>query len=126
VISFGGIGILNTAIHTVTVIILVEEFSVSPPISQVFGFLLSNLFSYCANATFTFPTPISAFKYIKFILVSSMSLVTAVIFSIVVQLMDRNYLFGILLFVGVNPLISFALHNFITFRRLQRKKCCTK
>src|SRR5215831_10859833 len=94
-ISFGGIGVINTAIHTGMVVLLVEIFFVWPPVGQVFGFITASLFSYVANATITFRVPVSVAGYLTFVSVSLTTLVTAVILSTIIQLLGQNYLIGI-------------------------------
>jgi len=115
--TFGGIGAINTAIHAGIVILLVEACSVWPPVGQVFGFIGSNLFSYIANATITFRRPVSLAGYAKFVSMSLTTLLTALVLSMTVQWLGLNYLIGLALFVLVNPLVSFALHYLVTFKK---------
>jgi putative flippase GtrA len=115
--SFGGIGVVNTAIHAGIVVLMVETLAVWPPVGHVCGFVAASLFSYVANATFTFRRQLSLAGYAKFVSVSLATLVTAVVISTAAQMLSVNYLIGIVLVIVVNPAISFVLHHRITFRK---------
>lgn len=116
-IRFGGVGILNTAIHTVVAILAVETLSVWPPVGQALGFITSNLFSYIVNALVTFRMPVSLAGYVKFLSISLTTLLVALALSTTVQMLGLNYLIGLALFVLLNPLISFTMHCLVTFRK---------
>ena len=113
---FGGIGVINTVIHAGIVVLLVEMLALWPPVAHVFGFMAASLFSYAANATFTFRAPLSRAGYLKFVSVSVATLITAVVVSTIAQLLSMSYLVGIALVIVINPAISFMLHHSITFR----------
>ena len=115
--NFGGIGILNTLIHNGIVIGLVQMLAVWPPIGHFFGFIAASLFSYLANARFTFRMKLSIPGYLRFVSVSLTTLGTALLLSTIVQVAGWNYMIGIGLIIVINPLLSFTLHHHVTFRK---------
>lgn len=113
---FAVIGMINTALHSGAVIVLVETALAGPVAANVAGFALANTVSFFANCRFTFRQRPSWERYRKFLAVSMLSLALTVALSALAEAMHWHYLVGLLLVLLCGPVLTFTLHKAVTFR----------
>jgi putative flippase GtrA len=113
---FGAIGVVNTLLHSGTVVFLVERALAGPVPANVAGFAVANTASYFANCRFTFRQAPSWRRYRAFVTVSLLSLVLTIGLSTLAQAMHWHYLVGLLLVLLCGPVLTYALHKAVTFR----------
>lgn len=114
---FGLIGAVNTALHSGTVIWLVERALAAPVPAHIAGFALANTASFFANTCWTFRRRPSFSLYGKFLTVSMASLALTVALSALAELMAWHYLIGLLMVLLCGPVLTFVLHKTITYRK---------
>jgi putative flippase GtrA len=112
---FGVIGVINTGLHSGTVVLLVENALSTPVPANVAGFALANTFSYFANALLAFGQRPSWERYRKFALVSMLSLGLTVLLSQLAVWMHWHYLVGLAMVLLCGPVLTFLLHRSFTF-----------
>jgi putative flippase GtrA len=113
---FGVIGVINTLLHSGTVILLVETGLTGPVAANVAGFAVANTVSFFANCRYTFHAAPDWQRYRKFLAVSMLSLTLTVALSWLAETMGWHYLVGLLLVLLFGPVLTFALHRAFTFR----------
>ncbi len=113
---FAVTGLVNTLIHLLVVVALVEWWAVYPALANACAFFVANLFSFWANSRWTFATRLSFGRYQRFLLVSLLGLVVTVAASMLAQRLSWHYLFGVLLSFVCLPLLTFAAHRYWTWR----------
>ncbi len=113
---FGAIGVVNTLLHTLAVVTLVESALMKPVAANVAGFVLANCFSFFANCRFAFRQAPSWSRYRRFLGVSLLSLALTVGLSGLAEAMRWHYLVGLLLVLLFGPALSYVLHKTLSFR----------
>jgi len=113
---FATIGVANTALHTATLVALVELLATPPVAAQAAGFLVANLASFLGNARYAFRRRPTLAGYGKFLLVSLTSLALTLALAALAQARHWHYLVGLLLAVLLGPPLSYLLHRCYTFR----------
>lgn len=113
---FGLIGLLVTSIHFLVAIILIEQILAPPPLANGIAFLFATAISYFANTVWSFSSRLSGKTLFRFIFVSVIGLMLAVIVSVIAQEIGLGYLFGICAVAMIVPPMTFVLHNFWTYR----------
>jgi len=116
ILFFCFIGVINSAVHAVVVLTLVESSILTPVAANVCAFVVANIVSFFLNCRFTFRTLPRFFLYRRFFLVSLVSLILTVMLSGGVQLMGWDYKIGLLLVIGVAPMLTFALQKWWAFK----------
>jgi putative flippase GtrA len=105
--SFALIGLLNTGVHLVILVGLVENHILISSLANVVAFLSANLFSYGLNSRFTFRRRLNWSKYINFLLCSALGAGLSYLISRGAELAHWNYLVGFLLTVILMPPVNF-------------------
>lgn len=118
VLAFGVIGVVNTFVHSGTVVALVEHHVTGPVAANVMGFVIANTCSFFANCRFTFHQAPSWERYRKFVAVSMLSLALTVGLSALAEALRWHYLVGLLLVLLCGPALTYVLHKAVTFRRV--------
>lgn len=113
---FGAIGVCNTLLHTLTVVVLVENDIATPVPANVAGFLVANTFSFFSNSWLAFQQAPTWARYGRFALVSLSSLVLTVCLSALAEAMQWHYLAGLGLVILCGPVLTYLLHKAFTFR----------
>ena len=113
---FGLIGALNTFVHSSVVVGLVESKLLSPVLANVCAFFVANQFSFLLNCRFTFRTSPALTLYVRFFLVSLISLIVTVTLSGFAEWMQWHYGFGLLLVIVVGPPVTFLLQKHWAFK----------
>jgi len=116
-VVFGIIGVINTLLHSGTVVALVEGCAANPVAANVLGFALANTFSYFANCRLAFRQPPTWDRYRKFLAVSLVSLLLTVLLSSLAEAMRWHYLVGLGMVLLCGPILTFILHKAFTFRQ---------
>jgi len=118
IIRYGVVGLLGTALHFASVILLVEFARIDPVLASALGFLLVLVVSYILNRTWTFQSRSRGTR--QFLIYSIVSLIglglNCAIMFISVHILKWNYLYGQCLVVIVVPISNFILNYFWTFR----------
>ena len=120
--GFSIIGVINTCIHTVIVIILVELFKIYPVYSNIAGFIIANIFSFWANCKWNFKFKASFERYIKFLIISLIGLTITIIISYITDKLNLYYLWGLFFIYVTLPITSFTMHYNWTFKNMNSKK----
>lgn len=108
---FSGIGVINTVIHVVAVVLMVELYGINPVAANVAAFMLANLFSFWANARWTFRESYDTARYLRFLTISLLGLLTTALLSALANALGWHYLVGIALIMVTLPIITFLAHR---------------
>ena len=108
---FSGIGVLNTAIHVAAVVLMVEVYRIHPVAANVAAFMLANIFSYWANARWSFRGSHDTARYLRFLTISLLGLLTTALLSALANALGWHYLAGIALILMILPTITFLAHR---------------
>lgn len=109
-------GIFVTSIHVAIAYFLIHNLYLSPPLANGFAFISATFISAIINSKWSFSSQLNSKVLYKFFLVSLMGFLISTIIAWVSQILGYNYLLGIIFVAIVVPVLSFALHNFWTFR----------
>jgi putative flippase GtrA len=110
-LRFSGIGLLNTAVHVVVVVVLVELGGFGSVSANVAAFVVANTFSFWANSRWTFRASLSARRYGRFLMVSLLGLAVTAAVSGFASWMNWHYLVGTLLVFCTLPVLTFTAHQ---------------
>jgi putative flippase GtrA len=114
-IKFSGVGTVNTLIHLVVTVGLVELLQANPVIANVAAFVTANGFSFWANSRWSFQATMNRQRFFKFFAVSTAGLLLTIIVSGFAQAMHWHYLAGVALLFCVLPVLTFVFHKYWTF-----------
>jgi putative flippase GtrA len=114
-LRFALIGVLNTGLHFVLLVLLVEKIGLWPPLANAGAFFGTNLFSYFANSHFSFKVDISSHRYVRFLVTSLIGVVIAYGLSSVVEHFGGHYLLGFVLLIVLMPPINYLLARRLVF-----------
>jgi putative flippase GtrA len=115
--KFSGIGLVNTALHTGIVVLLVEILHAHPMMANTIAFVVANIFSYWANSRWNFKTPNSFQQYGRFFVASIFGLAITIMASSLAAHAGWHYLIGLALVFFALPTFTFLLHYRWTFKR---------
>lgn len=114
--GFSLIGVINTIIHLVIVIGLVEILLLDPILANALAFICANLFSFWANSRWSFQTALTRQRYIKFLSVSLIGLFISITAIAISETLQWHYLIGVFLSFMVLPLLTFFTHKKWTWK----------
>ena len=114
-LRFAFIGVLNSGLHFVLLVLLVEKMGAWPPVANAAAFFGTNLFSYFANSLFSFRVDISSNRYIRFLVTSLIGVAIAYGLSSAVEHFGGHYLIGFALLVVLTPPINYLLVRRLVF-----------
>jgi putative flippase GtrA len=114
-LRFAFIGVLNTGLHFILLVLLVEKFGLWPPMANAAAFFATNLFSYFANSRFSFQVDISPNRYLRFFVASLIGVVIAYGLSSIVEHFEGHYLLGFLLMIVLMPPVNYLLVRRLVF-----------
>lgn len=116
--SYGGVGLLVTAIYAFCTVFFVEIAGFQPTTSSGLAYLSSFLVSFFANHHFVFRSKRHISNTaIRFMLVSAIVFfLSTSIMYLTVEVFGVLYLYGVVLVLVVIPLTNFLLHSRWTFR----------
>ena len=115
-LSFAIIGVLNTCVHSMVVIGLVELRTVPPVLANVCAFCVANQVSFFLNCRFTFRVPSTLSFFGRFFVVSLASLAITVLLSGYAEWMGWHYKIGLLLVIAIGPPLTFVLQKYWAFK----------
>lgn len=121
IVRFGLVGIMATATHIITVLVLVEESKWGPLWANLFAFSLAILVSFRGHYHWTFKvsTPYTfAFPRFFTIVLLGLGLNQTIMFS-VVSLLGLNYRLGLAAVIMVVPPISFMVTKLWAFQSIK-------
>ncbi len=116
--SYGGVGVVVTAIYISCTVFFVEIVGISPVISSGLAYIASFMISFFANHHFVFRSKEHISKtVVRFTLVSVLVfLLTTSIMYLTVEVFKVLYLYGVAVVLVVIPLTNFLLHLRWTFK----------
>lgn len=114
-LRFALIGVLNTGLHFILLVLLVEKMGVWPPLANATAFFGTNLFSYFANSRFSFRIDINSNRYVRFFLISLIGVVIAYGLSSAVEHFGGHYLLGFVLLIVLMPPVNYLLVRRLVF-----------
>ena len=115
-IRFALTGMFVTGVHAVTAIIFINYLLPIPPLANGVAFVSATMVSYVINTTWSFSSPMHGRTLFRFLAVSFLGLMLAIIVAWLAQKMGLNYLLGIGAVALTIPPITFVFHNFWTYR----------
>lgn len=116
-IRFGLVGISNTFVHAVIVIMLMEVFLPPAYFANMIAFFFANVFSYVLNSRYTFRKALSFYSYWRFLAMSLVSLGLTVAVTFVFEYLGFHYIFGLLAVIFVVPVINYTFMKIWVFSR---------
>ncbi|MBC7940451.1 MAG: GtrA family protein [Chitinophagaceae bacterium] len=114
--AFALVGLANTLIHLVVVMLLVEQAGLAAVPANGLAFAVANGFSFWANGRYTFRSAPTRWRYARFLGVSLTGLALSLAASAWAARMHWHYLAGVALTFLLLPLLSFAAHRWWTWR----------
>lgn len=114
-VKFSMIGAINTLIHIIITISIVELLHFHPIVANSLAFLSANMFSYWANSRWSFRTKLSGMRFVRFVTISIVGLLITVGGSGLAEIMNWHYLVGVAIVVCALPILTFVLHKYWTF-----------
>lgn len=115
-ICFACIGVVNSTIHGLILVGLVQFFLMGPTCANFFAFIAANITSYFLNSFFTFRKSIGFFRYFNFLMASLVALGITLVISEVAQYYHIYYLAGFAVIVLVVPVLNFLMLRVWAFR----------
>jgi putative flippase GtrA len=115
--KFGLSGLMVTGLHVVVAFVLITTVLPFPPAANGIAFVIANLVSYTINTLWTFSSPLQGRSLIRFVLVSLLGFIIAIMVSGLAQWYGLHYWWGIGLVVCCVTPVSFLLHNFWTYKQ---------
>jgi len=117
-IRFGFTGALGTAVHIAVALVMVSHFDWALPQANVLAYVAALLFSYTGHSLWVFRHRLSLRRFLRFTLVNSASLIVITVLSWLADAYQVNRQLAVLLIACAVALLSFWLHNRITFAAL--------
>lgn len=115
-IRFALIGVINTGIHFLLFLGLIELIRLPPPAANALAFMGANIFSYLVNSHFNFKTSVGVRHYFRFLSTSLVGVLVSYSLSLLVELFGLHYVFGFLLLILVMPPLNYLLMRRVVFR----------
>jgi len=115
--KFGLSGLMVTGLHVVVAFVLITTVLPFPPAANGIAFIIANLVSYTINTLWTFSSPLQGRSLVRFVLVSLLGFIIAIMVSGLAQWYGLHYWWGIGLVVCCVTPVSFLLHNFWTYKQ---------
>jgi putative flippase GtrA len=106
-VRFALIGCVNTCVHAVVLVLLIEKLSAGVVLANLIAFLLSNGFSYLMNSRLTFHTKLSCEKYLKFLAASLLALGFTLLITWMMDRLGFHYLQSFIVIVIIIPVVSY-------------------
>ena len=113
--QFCCIGLINTGIHVVVYYALLQ-FSSPLWIANILGYVIATVFSYCANAYWTFQKMITLTGLLRFCLGNSICLLWVISISWLSQHVMLSKNIALIITITGSPLINYITHKKWTFK----------
>lgn len=108
-VVFCAFGVVNTAIHALTVVALVEWGGTGATLANTVAFFLANLFSYGVNSLVTFKVRPSFEGYLRFFSSSLVVLATTIVVSGAGEAAGVHYIPVMIMLMIMSPILSFLM-----------------
>jgi putative flippase GtrA len=115
-IRFGLTGLLVTCVHTIIAAALINAAAFSPVPANGIAFVGATLVSYAINTVWSFSRLLRGATLAKFVMVSALGLMLAMLVAKVADGLGLHYLLGIAAVAATVPPVTFLLHNYWTYR----------
>jgi putative flippase GtrA len=121
IVRFFITGIISTILNTITIIIINEslkQYTIPhmAALSNGAGFLVASSFAFQGHSRWSFKKEISSKKYIKYILIASISFLLTLILAETIEELGYSYQTGIIIVIITITPVNFLLHKFWTYR----------
>lgn len=115
-IRFCTVGLANTGVHMVTVLLLTEALHWAPSWANMMAFACANVFSYLLNSRWTFTAPTDQVsRYPRFLAVSLVGLTISWGCVKIALLLDLHYLLGVGASVVIVSIVGYVLNRLFVF-----------
>lgn len=115
-IRFAFTGIFVTGIHAAIAIMFIQYLIPAPPLANGVAFVGATIVSYVINTAWSFSARLHGRILFKFVTVSMVGFLLAMLVAWIVQELGFSYLLGICAVALTIPPMTFILHNFWTYR----------
>ncbi|KAF7598161.1 MAG: hypothetical protein CGU28_13820 [Candidatus Dactylopiibacterium carminicum] len=116
-LRFCAVGVANTGLHLLVVLVLVEWLHWRPSLGNALAFVCANLFSFAVNSRWTFAGSKGGFgRYPRFLAVSLSGLLISWASVEIAQWLALHYLVGVVGSVGLVALSGYVLNRLFVFR----------
>ncbi len=117
VIKFGVVGLTATAVHAAVVIILVERHNLDPKVATALAFATAFLVSYVGSKQWVFVANkadrLLLLRFLSVALISFFLSLSGMYW--VVDILNKDYLWGVFISCVLVPMVTFLMHNNWTF-----------
>ncbi|WHY19015.1 GtrA family protein [Paenibacillus sp. G2S3] len=115
-IKYAIVGVIGTAVQSLTLILLVEKMSANPLLGSVIGFIFSLIVSYFINVKWTFKTERRSSFFYKYMIVSISGLgINLLIMFLMVNLIGLWYIWAQMAIIIIVPISNFFLNRYWAF-----------
>jgi putative flippase GtrA len=115
-IRFALTGIFVTGVHFVIAVMIIELIIPAPPLANGMAFVGAALVSYLINTIWCFSGQLHGRTLLRFIVVSILGFFLAMLVAWIAEEAGLSYILGICAVALTIPPMTFALHNFWTYR----------
>lgn len=110
------IGAINTAVHFIVAIFLIEMLAATQVVANSTAFLVANIGSYLANSILNFKVALSLSRYGRFLLSSLSVIILVLVVSAIADHYRIRYLYTLVALTVLSPVMSFLMVRYFTFR----------
>jgi len=115
-LRFAVTGVFVTGLHALVAILFFNFVSPQPPLANGVAFAVATVVSYLINTTWSFSAQLHGRTLLRFMTVSGVGFLLAMLVAWVAQMAGLNYLLGIGAVAVTIPVFTFVMHNFWTYR----------
>lgn len=121
-LTFAGVGAIGTAGHYMTLLVLVELFSVAPVYATTFGFIVGAVINYFLNYKYTFRSDKPHTEaLIKFFVIAILgAVINSMIMYLGVSYTKINYIIVQFFATGLVLLWNYLLNKYWTFSQFEQ------
>lgn len=121
-LTFAGVGAIGTAGHYMTLLVLVELFSVAPVYATTFGFIVGAVINYFLNYKYTFRSDKPHTEaLIKFFVIAILgAVINSMIMYLGVSYTKINYIIAQFFATGLVLLWNYLLNKYWTFSQFEQ------
>lgn len=109
-------GMLVTTVHAVIAVTCIRHLSLPPPVANGLAFVGATIVSYIINTNWSFSTLPDRRTLVRFTVVSIAGFLLSIFVAWIAQTLSLHYITGIAAVAITVPPITFALHNFWTYK----------
>lgn len=113
---FAFTGIFVTGIHAAIAVLVIQYVIPAPPLANGLAFVGATMISYFINTAWSFSARLHGRTLFRFLVVSILGFILAMLVAWIAQKSGFSYLLGIGAVALTIPPMTFLLHNFWTYR----------